>query len=458
MVGAGTDTGDSGNEPGPIPQSGELMIGTDGILVQQVLSGNKDAFEPLVERHKGTVYALVVGKTGDFASAEDIVQGTFVEAFRHLKSLKDPARFRAWVRGIAMNLSNDWIRKRTRNVPIDDLDNSNEAALHSEVLPASFVRLPTAPDSEYETEEMRNYVLRAVERLPERYREVVLLHYMEGLKYREIAEMLEVPESTVLGRLQVGRDQLREELLPIVEETLKEQQPTSELTRKVMAALPPMLLLTPDSIWASVKRFFGRSPYWRSGGILTASVVGTGIYYSGFVAIVQWKNETNAVSKPGASAAPMTIEIEIDDVSNPVNRPKQAEAALQQSAKKGNANGLVKSTDASQTTQAVGASTDNPPRPALTLSHSPADSVVTITYTIPDSTFKDSVHVGLKVYNMSGMLAALLVDDIQSVGSHTFLLEKRPLSDGVYFVDLTINRSRAHSERRLLSLFWADRR
>ena len=247
MVGAGIDSAACGSGPRPIRQSGELMIGTDGILVRQVLSGNKDAFEPLVERYKGTVYALVVGKTGNFTYAEDIVQGTFVEAFQHLKSLKDPARFRAWVRGIAMNLSNEWIRKRKRNVPIDDLDNSKEAAIHSEVLPESYVRLPTAPDGDYEMEEMRNYVLRAVERLPERYREVVLLHYMEGLKYREIAEMLEVPESTVLGRLQVGRDQLREELLPIVEETLKEQQPTSELTRKVMAALPPMLLLTPDS-------------------------------------------------------------------------------------------------------------------------------------------------------------------------------------------------------------------
>ena len=458
MVGAGTDTKGSGNEPGPIPQSGELMIGTDGILVQQVLSGNKDAFEPLVERHKGTVYALVVGKTGDFASAEDIVQGTFVEAFQHLKSLKDPARFRAWVRGIAMNLSNDWIRKRKRNVPIDDLDNSKEAALQSEVLQASFVRLPATPDSEYETEEMRNYVLRAVERLPERYREVVLLHYMEGLKYREIAEMLEVPESTVLGRLQVGRDQLREELLPIVEETLKEQQPTSELTRKVMAALPPMLLLTPDSIWASVKRFFGRSPYWRSGGILTASVVGTGIYYSGFVAIVQWKNETNAVSKPGASAAPMTIEIEKDDVPNPVKRPAQAEAALQQSAKKGNANGPVRSAGSTKDTQQRKASTDNPARPTMTLSHSPADSVVTIKYTIPESAAHDSVHVELIVYNFQGDLAAVPVNARQAVGAHTVLLEKRPLSDGIYYVSLKLSRSSTHSAIRQLNLLWEGRK
>ncbi|MCE2439436.1 MAG: RNA polymerase sigma factor [Candidatus Latescibacteria bacterium] len=434
------------------------MTEADGILVRQVLSGNKGAFEPLVERHKGTVYALVVGKTGDFASAEDIVQGTFVEAYRNLKSLKDPARFRAWVRGIAMNLSNEWFRKRKRNVPIDDLYSSKEAALQGEVLPESFVRLPTAPDSDYEVEEMRNYVLRAVERLPERYREVVLLHYMDGLKYREIAEMLEVPESTVLGRLQVGRDQLREELLPIVEETLKEQQPTSELTRKVMAALPPMLLLTPDSIWASVKRFFGRSPYWRTGGILTAAVVGTGIYYSGFVALVQWENGAQTDSQPGVSAAPMAIEIEKEDVSNPVNRAKQAEGLLQQSATKGNANGQAGSAGSTIVTQQRKASTDNPVRPTMTLSHSPADSVVTINYTIPDSASKDSVHVGLKVYNLSGMLAALLVDDIQSVGSHTFLLEKRPLSDGAYFVSLTLNRSRAHAVQKRLSLFWADRR
>ena len=116
-----------------------------------------------------------------------------------------------------------------------------------------FRSIANGADSDYEAEEMRNYVLQAVERLSEKYREVVLLHYMEGLKYREIAEMLDVPESTVLGRLQVGRDQLREDLMPIVEETLKERQPTSELTKKVMAALPPMLLLTPDSIWGKCK-------------------------------------------------------------------------------------------------------------------------------------------------------------------------------------------------------------
>lgn len=434
------------------------MIGTQELFVRKVLSGDRDAYEPLVEQHKGTVYALVVGKTGDFASAEDLVQETFVEAFRQLKSLKDPAKFRAWVRGIAMNLSNEWIRKRKRNVPIDDLDNSQEAAFQSEVLPESFVRLPTAPDSDYEAEEMRNYVLQAVERLSEKYREVVLLHYMEGLKYREIAEMLDVPESTVLGRLQVGRDQLREELLPIVEETLKEQQPTSELTRKVMAALPPMLLLTPDSIWASVKQFFGRSPYWRTGGILTAAVVGTGIYYSGFVAIVQWENGSDSSPKPGAAAEQMTIEIEGDAPSNPVNRPKQAEASLQQSATKGIAVGQTESADTTRFTQQRKASTDSPAKPTLTLSDSPADSVVTIAYTIPDSAFKDSAHVGLKVYNLSGMLAALLVDDIQRVGSHTLLLEKRRLSDGVYFVDLKLNRSRAHAAQKTFSLFWADRR
>lgn len=429
----------------------------DGIFVRRVLSGDRDAFEPLVERYKGMVYAQVVGRTGNFDSAEDIVQATFVEAYRHLKSLKDPAKFRAWVRGIAMNLSREWNRKRKQNVPIEDMDDSRDAAVYDRVLPDTLVELPASPDREYEDKETRDYVLQAVERLPQKYREVVLLHYMEGLKYREIAEMLEVPESTVLGRLQVGRDQLREDLMPIVEETLKERQPTSELTKKVMAALPPMLLLTPDSIWASAKRFFSRSPYWRSGGILTAAVVGTGIYYSGFVAIVQWENDSNSSPKPGATAAEMTIEIENDAPSNPVNRPKQAKSSLQQSATKGNAVGQTESADTTRFTQQRKASTANPTRPTMTLSHSPADSVVTIAYTIPDSAFMDSAHVGLKVYNMSGALAALLVDDIQSVGSHTLQLEKRRLSDGVYFVDLKLNRSRAHAAQKIFSLFWADR-
>ncbi len=430
----------------------------DSIFVRRVLSGDKDAFEPLVERYKGMVYAQVVGRTGNFDSAEDIVQATFVEAYRQLKSLRDPARFRAWVRGIAMNLSREWNRKRKQNVPIEDMDSSQDAAVYDKVLPDTLVELPAPPDREFEAEETRDYVFRAVERLPEKYREVVLLHYMEGLKYREIAEMLEVPESTVLGRLQVGRDQLREDLMPIVEETLKERQPTSELTKKVMAALPPLLLLTPDSIWASAKRFFSRSPYWRTGGILTAAVVGTGIYYSGFVAIVQWENGSVSSPKPEATAEQMTIEIERDDPSNPVNRPKQAEVALQQNATKGRADGQTESADTTRFTQQRKASTDSPAKPTLTLSDSPADSVLTIAYTIPDSAFKDSVHVGLKVYNMSGMLAALLVDDIQRVGSHTLLLEKRRLSDGVYIVDLKLNRSRTHAAQKTFSLFWADRR
>ncbi|MDE2887285.1 MAG: RNA polymerase sigma factor [Gemmatimonadota bacterium] len=425
----------------------------DGIFVRRVLSGDRDAFEPLVDRYRGMVYAQVVGRTGNFDSSEDIVQATFVEAYRQLKSLRDPARFRAWVRGIAMNLSREWYRKHKQNLPIEDLDNSSDAAVYDQILPDSLVELPGPPDREYEEAETRDYVLQAVERLPEKYREVVLLHYMEGLKYREIAEMLEVPESTVLGRLQVGRDQLREDLMPIVEETLKDRQPTSELTKKVMAALPPMLLLTPDSIWASAKRFFSRSPYWRTGGILAAAVVGTGIYYSGFVAIVQWENGSDSSPKPGATAAEMTIEIEKDAPSNPVSRPKNGEASLQQSAARGNAVGQTESADTTRFTQKREASTDNPPRPTLTLSHSPTDSEVTIDYTIPESASKDSVHVELMVLNVWGELAALPVNEMQSIGSHTVLLRKPPLSDGIYFVALKLNRSITQYVARELIIF-----
>ena len=434
------------------------MTGADGTLVRQVLSGDEDAFEALVERHKGAVYALVVGKTGNFASAEDLVQETFVEAYLHLKSLKDPGKFPAWVRGIAVNLSNKWIQKRKPDVPIDNLDRSEEAALQSEILPETFVRLPQAPDSLYEVEEMRNRVLGAVEALSEKHREAVLLHYMEGMTYREIAGLLEVPETTVLGRLQVARSQLREELLPVVEETLKAQRPTSELTRKVMAALPPLLLLTPDSKWLGLKRFFGGSQFWKVAGVLTGAVVGTAIYFSGIVAIINWNSDMDAGSKSGASASPMTLDISEDHAATPVERPEQTAVALQQRETTGKTDRPVKSTDPRRVTQRVKGSTNDPSKPTLRLSHSPTDSVVTITYTIPDSTFRDSVHVDLKVYNLSGTTAALPVNQMQAVGEHTVLLEKRTLSDGMYFVVLTLNRSRMHTDRKRLNLYWEGRR
>ncbi len=404
------------------------MTGADGTLVRQVLSGDEDAFEALVERHKGAVYALVVGKTGNFASAEDLVQETFVEAYLHLKSLKDPGKFPAWVRGIAVNLSNKWIQKRKPDVPIDNLDRSEEAALQSEILPETFVRLPQAPDSLYEVEEMRNRVLGAVEALSEKHREAVLLHYMEGMTYREIAGLLEVPETTVLGRLQVARDQLREELRPVVEETLKAQRPTSELTRKVMAALPGPFFLPSVPQGAGLSGFLKAGALWKALGLLGAATLGTALYFTGISAVIQYGRTT--IFRVAEGLPTVMLELEGDERRRAGDKAQVSgqDAALQVSAQQ------------ARKPRKAGSET---PRPKLGISGAPTDSVVMITYTVPES-----AHVELEVYDRPGMAVAMPVYRPQPAGEYTVTLNKGKFPRGRYFTVLTLDHDPRRQARR----------
>ncbi|MYC14921.1 MAG: sigma-70 family RNA polymerase sigma factor [Gemmatimonadetes bacterium] len=212
--------------------SGVTMSKRDAEQVQKVLSGDQTAYEPLVEAYQGRIYAFVAGRIRNFSATEDIVQNAFVEAYMHLKSLKSPEKFSGWLRGIALNLSNKWIQQKRPVVSIDDT--SQDVTPEISELP-----LPDLPDEVLEKTETKEAVTAAVDALPDIYRESVLLHYMEGMTYPQIAAFLDIPESTVTGRLQVARNRLRDELLPLVEDTLREKRPTSQLTRKVMAALPP---------------------------------------------------------------------------------------------------------------------------------------------------------------------------------------------------------------------------
>jgi predicted DNA-binding protein YlxM (UPF0122 family) len=93
------------------------------------------------------------------------------------------------------------------------------------------------PDEELERKELRRIVLNAIASLPEKAGEVVTMYYIDGLSYSEIASFLSVPTSTVKGRLQTGRKQLKEELIVMVEDSLKQNRPDKEFTEKVLAEI-----------------------------------------------------------------------------------------------------------------------------------------------------------------------------------------------------------------------------
>ena len=409
------------------------MSKRDAEQVQKILAGDQAAYEPLVEAYQGRIYAFVAGRIRDFSATEDIVQNAFVEAYMHLKSLKSPEKFAGWLRGIALNLSNKWLQQKRPIVSIDETSRD----ITPEV---SELTLPDLPDEALEKTETKETVIAAIDTLPDIYRESVLLHYMEGMTYPEIAAFLDIPESTVTGRLQVARNRLRDELMPLVEDTLREKRPTRQLTQKIMVALPPLLYAVPTQ--ASLLAKLKGTGMIKIMGIIGAGIAGTGLYFGGISAVLNWGEENNEPSQ-----VPQ-IQLELET-------PAQNEQSIPEETDE---------TEGVESSQQEVKSDSNTSGDTQTekldfrMETSPQDSLVKIVYWIPESVYSDSVFIELECFNIQGARVAKPVNKTQAPSSYTAFLSKQELPDGAYFVRLKANRSQKNAQVRKLNLIWAERK
>lgn len=164
------------------------------------------AFAQLVRRWEGPIQRLCARMTGDVHRGEDLAQETFVRVFAKRKDYQPNGKFSTWLWRIALNLCHDEFRRRRRREEssLDDERGESFAALESFVAPES------APDKTLVEQERGELVRKALVELPEAYRTVLVMRHYENLKFREIAEVLEVPEGTVKSRMaealvQMGR-------------------------------------------------------------------------------------------------------------------------------------------------------------------------------------------------------------------------------------------------------------
>ena len=172
-------------------------------MVAHCLQGRREAFSELVLRHQKMVYSVARGMLGDAHLAEDLAQEAFLHAYRALSSYRAQGKFPAWLRMIVTRLCLNYRRDTRREVAWDDLSGH----------PAE---LTDGPDSQVVEWERRGAVQRAIDSLPEDYRDVIVLRFMEDLTYDEIARHLGVPVSTVETRLHRAKKQLRELLRELV--------------------------------------------------------------------------------------------------------------------------------------------------------------------------------------------------------------------------------------------------
>ena len=171
------------------------MDETDSELVYLVRRGDRRAASRLVERYLRACRAVALAVTGDEADADDVSQEAMVVAVTRIAECRDPARFGGWLLQIVRNRARNLARSPAtrRAVPLDEREPS----------PAP------SPVAEVERRELRDRLLGALAEIPERHREVILLHDLEGWKHREIGERLGLPEGTVRSHLHHARRRLR---------------------------------------------------------------------------------------------------------------------------------------------------------------------------------------------------------------------------------------------------------
>lgn len=185
---------------------------TDAGLVHEALGGSGEAFALLVRRYQSYAYGVAAALLSDFDLAQDVVQETFLTAYRNLGKLREPERFGSWLHGIVRHTSH---RARRELAQLRRLETGliPERGLLAE---------PPRPDAEVEDGERRALVGRALDKLTDANREVVGLYYADGLSYADIARFLNVTETAVQGRLQRARARLREEL-QVIEDVFEQE-------------------------------------------------------------------------------------------------------------------------------------------------------------------------------------------------------------------------------------------
>jgi len=208
----------------------EITDLTDVTLVQRCLAGNAEAFSMLVKKYESAVYGLCYHKVGNFADAQDLAQEAFVQAYLDLPQLRDATKFSHWLYRIASNVCTTWLRRQQRKRQIQSVPLDNALKEYGDFIDENSL----SPHDTVEYKELSASVADAISALSEKNRLAVTLYYIDGLSYGEIANFLDVPQSTVKSRLNKARKQLKEEFIKMVASDLQEHPLPDDFAEKVV--------------------------------------------------------------------------------------------------------------------------------------------------------------------------------------------------------------------------------
>jgi len=178
-------------------------------LVERFRRGDDAAFEAIVAQHAAAVAALANRLLGWPGDVDDVVQEVFIAAFLGLKKFRGESSLRTWLFTITVNKCRSFRLRRLRRVRSGALEEEEAAALES--------RDRSGERAELDRETLAR-VRRAIQVLPRKYREIVVLKYLQGLEVSEIRDLLGITDNVMQVRLNRARKRLREQLGDVLEE------------------------------------------------------------------------------------------------------------------------------------------------------------------------------------------------------------------------------------------------
>ena len=203
-------------------------------LIRSTLSGDDAAFNALVKKYQKGVHALAWRKIGDFHYAEEITQDTFLQVYKKLPTLKNPAQFAGWLYVIANRRCLNWLRKKRPTIQSLEGTSAAETERFSYNHYVSEQRETEASEHRYEI------VKKLLARLPESERTVMTLYYLSEMPAKEIGKFLGVSVKTVHSRLHRARKRLEDKEELLIHEALSGIQLSTDLTENIMRQVSDM--------------------------------------------------------------------------------------------------------------------------------------------------------------------------------------------------------------------------
>jgi RNA polymerase sigma-70 factor (ECF subfamily) len=179
---------------------------TDEELIARFQNGDSYAFDLLVRRYKDPLLNFIFRFIGDIVESEDIVQDTFYRVYKNKHYYKEVAKFSTWIYTIAGNLAKTELRRRKRRKLF---------SIHKETSTEKELDLPdlqSDPEKEVNTIVTEKIIQKAINNLPPKFRQVIVLRDIQGFSYEEISSIIKVPLGTVKSRVNRARLKLQEDL------------------------------------------------------------------------------------------------------------------------------------------------------------------------------------------------------------------------------------------------------